>query len=269
MDIIIYFIMFLMGIFFGSFYTLAVYRIPLREDIVSKHSFCPNCKHKLGILDLIPVLSYIFLKGKCRYCGEKIRIRYLLLEILTGIVFVFVAISFNINLKNIELYKLVCLGLTFLYITALFIIAGIDKEKRNIQKSVLTYGFIISAIYIIYLYILGKINMYRYAIYLLIMLILVITDIYITRKNAKSNYTVDILMLCLMQILFTGEEVFVLTVIFTLITIAGTLILNKVKNNHKYVKKDEDTQKDIPIGIGLCASNVIALIIYNFITFCR
>lgn len=73
---------FIMGTFFGSFFTLAVYRIPLKKDITHEHSFCPNCNHKLGVLDLIPVFSYLFLQGKCRYCGEKVRIRYLLLEVL-------------------------------------------------------------------------------------------------------------------------------------------------------------------------------------------
>ena len=51
----------LLGIFFGSFFTLAVYRIPRKEDILIKHSYCPNCNHKLGFFDLFPVLSYIFL----------------------------------------------------------------------------------------------------------------------------------------------------------------------------------------------------------------
>ena len=83
MDAIFYIIIFIMGITFGSFYTLAVYRIPLHQDITHKRSYCPNCTHKLSFFDMIPILSYIFLGGKCRYCKQKIRIRYLLLEILT------------------------------------------------------------------------------------------------------------------------------------------------------------------------------------------
>ena len=74
MEIFIYLIIFIMGTFFGSFFTLAVYRIPLKQDILYTHSYCPTCKHKLTTLDLFPVFSYIVLKGKCRYCGEKIRI---------------------------------------------------------------------------------------------------------------------------------------------------------------------------------------------------
>ena len=76
-----------MGTVFGSFFTLAVYRIPLGINILYKHSFCPNCNTKLKFIDLIPILSYISLKGRCRYCGEKVRPRYLCLEILSGLVF--------------------------------------------------------------------------------------------------------------------------------------------------------------------------------------
>jgi len=73
LNIFFYIILFAMGITFGSFYTLALYRIPKRQDITHTHSYCPNCNHKLGFLDLIPVFSYIFLGAKCRYCKQKIR----------------------------------------------------------------------------------------------------------------------------------------------------------------------------------------------------
>ena len=84
MNIFLYAIIFIIGTFFGSFFTLAVYRIPKKEDILIKHSYCPNCNHKLGFFDLFPVFSYIFLGGKCRYCKDKIRPRYLILELLSG-----------------------------------------------------------------------------------------------------------------------------------------------------------------------------------------
>lgn len=83
---IIYILIFLIGIFFGSFSTLAIYRIPLKKNITHERSFCPSCGHKLNALDLIPLFSYIFLRGKCRYCGKKIGIRYFLIELFFGIV---------------------------------------------------------------------------------------------------------------------------------------------------------------------------------------
>ena len=129
MEIFFYIIIFMIGIAFGSFYTLAVYRIPLGLDITHEHSFCPNCKHKLGFLDLFPVFSYIFLRGKCRYCGMKIKPRYCILEVLSGLTFVAFTYSLNINLYNLEKEKLILLAFSALYFAGIFIIAGIDKEK--------------------------------------------------------------------------------------------------------------------------------------------
>ena len=64
MNIFFYIIIFIIGTLFGSFYTLAVYRIPLKQDITHTRSYCPKCNHKLNFLDLIPILSYIFFKEK-------------------------------------------------------------------------------------------------------------------------------------------------------------------------------------------------------------
>ena len=102
MEIILYALIFICGTLFGSFFTLAVYRIPLGEDILYKHSFCPNCKSKLHFKDLIPIVSYIALGGKCAYCGQKIRIRYLLLEILSGTVFLLFALSLKLEVLNLN-----------------------------------------------------------------------------------------------------------------------------------------------------------------------
>ena len=98
MDFILYILIFCIGTLFGSFFTLAVYRIPLGKDITHERSFCPNCNHRLEFLDLIPILSYICLGGKCRYCKQKIRPRYFLLEIMSGIVFVLFAMSLKLNI---------------------------------------------------------------------------------------------------------------------------------------------------------------------------
>ena len=172
MNTYFYIILFIMGTLFGSFYTLAMYRIPRNIDIIKKHSYCPNCNHKLGFFELIPVLSYIFLGGKCKECKQKIRIRYLLLEILGGISFVVLAIALKINIYTINIPIAIIYGITILYITAIILIAGIDKEYRKIDKRVLAYGIIISLIYMIYLYTVGETSIYRYAIYLAIYIIL-------------------------------------------------------------------------------------------------
>ena len=123
MDIFLYIIIFIMGTVFGSFFTLAVYRIPLKKDIIYERSFCPKCNHRLEFLDLIPVFSYIFLKGKCRYCGEKVRPRYLILELISGFVFLFTYISLNIDIINLDISKLIYfISFIFMYITIAIIV---------------------------------------------------------------------------------------------------------------------------------------------------
>lgn len=139
MNYIIYGLIFIMGTLFGSFFTLAVYRIPLGKNILYERSFCPNCNAKLQFKDLIPILSYISLGGKCRYCGQRVRIRYLLLEILSGITFLALALSLKLDFYNIDINKLIYFSFFILYIASLFIIAGIDKERKELQRSVLLF----------------------------------------------------------------------------------------------------------------------------------
>lgn len=120
---------FCIGTLFGSFFSLAIYRIPRKQDIMIKRSYCPKCKHDLGFLDLIPILSYIFRMGKCKYCKEKISPIYIILEISNGILFLFIYILF----KNIFITCLILL----IYIL-LFVCIGSKfmKKKMNDSKNI-------------------------------------------------------------------------------------------------------------------------------------
>ena len=249
MEIAIYILIFIMGSFIGSFLTLAVYRIPRKENIIYKHSYCPKCNHKLSVLDLFPIFSYVFLKGRCRYCKEKIRPRYLILEIISGIVFLLLAISFNFDFNNIYVHKIFLFIFTSLYFITLILIAGIDKENINIQKSVLIFALFMQAIYMIYLYVVGKANIYRYIMYLILIVILLIINKRIKKKTNKEKYVINILVLCSYISSFTNREIFILTVAIGLVFIA----ISEIKN------------KKIPIGFYLCMSNIAIVLINNFL----
>ena len=80
-------IVFLMGTIFGSFFNVVVYRIPLEKGIVKGRSFCPKCETQLKALDLVPVISQLLLKNKCRYCKGKISLRYPAVELATGLLY--------------------------------------------------------------------------------------------------------------------------------------------------------------------------------------
>lgn len=147
MNTFLYIILAVIGTIFGSFFTLAVYRIPRKENIIYVRSHCTSCNHRLEFLDLIPVLSYIFLGGKCRYCKEPIIPRYLLLELLSGAVFLLIALAMNITVYS-TIADFVIYGYTVLIVSILCIIMGIGK---NINMSVILLGFLIRTIYLVFI----------------------------------------------------------------------------------------------------------------------
>ena len=81
MIIISYIFMFIIGAVFGSFFGVVATRLPENKSIIRPNSYCPKCKHKLEPIDLIPIISYLMVKGRCRYCHKRISIFYPLIEI--------------------------------------------------------------------------------------------------------------------------------------------------------------------------------------------
>lgn len=249
MELFFIFMLFIMGTVFGSFFTLAVYRIPLGLDITHERSFCPNCNHRLEFWDLIPVFSYIFLGGKCRYCGKPVRIRYLLLEVTSGCVFVVAYFVMHLNFPFFEVSDIAkMISFVMFYITNA-IILGIDKEYININKKVLLFGFITQIIYILYLYAFESINMYRYGIYLILIIFLVIFDKILLKKYSKNYYLIQIFMLLI-------YELFVINNIrIFIIAICGSGVIYFI---YKLIKKNK-----IPIGFCISLSSVIAVLVGN------
>lgn len=254
--------MFIMGAFFGSFFTLAVYRLPLKKDITHERSFCPNCNHRLEAWDLVPIFSYLFLGGKCRYCSQKIKIRYLLLEVLSGIVFVLAYLSYNMTYPFLEFFKTINLiAFIFMYII-LAIIAGIDKEKVIIQKNVLMVGFCINLIYNTYLYyglmlqnvlevniniVLSILALVLYGAYLHIVSSKDVQDEE-KPKVEKRRYILDIIMILLYIFLNTNTKILIGVIL-------GLSILVIIL---KLMKKEK-----IPMAFIICILTVILNLVYN------
>ena len=261
MNIFLYIIIFIIGSLFGSFFTLAVYRIPKKQDIIHTHSYCPNCNHKLGLLDLFPIISYIALGGKCRYCKEKIRPRYFILEILSGTLFILFAFLIGISFETLTLLKIIDFSFIALYLTFIILLAGIDKENRKIEKGVSVYGIIISIMYMIYLCIVEPTNIYRYAIYLILYIIILIFDTLTLKKFAKSSYLTGILLMLITMVIFTNELITATSIIITLLAISIYILINKLKEKtNKQKKSDKEIAKQISIGFYLGVSNILALI---------
>ena len=261
MEILIYIIIFIIGSLFGSFYTLAVYRIPKRQDITHTRSYCPNCDHKLGFFDMFPILSYIFLGGKCRYCKQKISPRYILLEIFSGATFVAIFYLMEINIYTITIPQMCKFALFALYITFVFLTIGIDKENRKIENPVSVYGIIISLMYIAYLCIVEKANIYRYAIYIVFYILVLILDTITLKKFAKSKYINGVLLTVITMAIFTKETIALLTIEFTALIVTFYMLLKKIKSlKNVSLKTETKIGSNLPIAFYLGIANIITLI---------
>lgn len=268
MEVEFYILIFVIGTLFGSFYTLAVHRIPKKQDIIYTHSYCPKCNNKLGFFELIPILSYLFLGGKCRHCKEKIRPRYLIIELLSGILFLVIVMLMHITINDLTIIDIAQLGFISLYITFIILVCGIDKENRKIEKSVTIYGIIISILYMAYLCIVEGPNIYRYGIYLLIYSIILIFDTVTLKIHAKNTYVNEILFMIITMAIFTGEYVTGSSLVLTLLIIAIYLIIYKIKNK-KSKFLDKEIVNQMPIGFYLGTSNLIWLLFilfYNYVS---
>ncbi len=112
---------FIIGLCIGSFLNVVILRALSGESIVFPASKCPKCQHPLKWWHNIPILSYILLRGKCGFCGEKISIQYPIIELLTGIAFILVFLKFGLTINTL---------FAFVITSLLIVLAGTDwKEK--------------------------------------------------------------------------------------------------------------------------------------------
>ncbi len=127
-------IFFVVGLFFGSFFLVLGMRGPTNDNIITGRSRCDRCMHELKWYELIPVLSFIIQGGKCNYCKNKISLDHLLIEIITGLLFLFGYIKYGITYN------------TFIYIIAIsigLIIFISDLKHMIILDSPLIIGSIL------------------------------------------------------------------------------------------------------------------------------
>ena len=127
-DIISGLFLFIIGTLFGSFYNVVIYRIPKGMTVAKGRSMCPSCNQTLHAIDLFPIFSWLFLKGKCRHCGEKISPRYLIIEFISGCLFVLAYITQGFTVGLI-LYAA--------FWSMLLIVTMIDFDEMVISEHVL------------------------------------------------------------------------------------------------------------------------------------
>lgn len=131
---LIYAIVFLFGSSIGSFINVIVYRLPRGLSPVAGRSFCPSCSHALSPLDMLPVLGWALLGGRCRYCHERVSPRYPLVEAAVGLLAVAFAVKFWLGWAML---------VAFLLAAAVVAVALIDLDTMTIPDSlIVTIGLL-------------------------------------------------------------------------------------------------------------------------------
>ena len=158
-----FYLVFIFGLVFGSFLNVVVYRLKSGEPIGLSRSFCPYCKTTLKWYDLVPLLSFIYLRGRCRYCRKKISWQYPIVEILSGLIWVIVAYKINFqffptfqsgssisqpNLGNLGEIGTIFIFLYYIFIlSSLLVIAVYDFKWRIIPDKIIYPAIVVVLIF--------------------------------------------------------------------------------------------------------------------------
>lgn len=131
---------FVLGLILGSFFNVCIYRIPKGESIAFPPSHCTSCDNEIKWYDLIPVISYIILRGRCRHCGQNISVRYPIIELITGLLYLGIYIEYGMTIGTLKYIVLVSL---------LIIIGMIDFDTTDVYDSTIIAGAAAGVIFVI------------------------------------------------------------------------------------------------------------------------
>ena len=125
---------FVLGTIIGSFLNVCIVRIPKNQSVIISGSKCVSCEKKLSAIDLVPLLSFVWLRGKCRHCGATVSWRYFAVELLTGLIFAMVFARYGVEWQTI---------LYFILASLLIVASFIDYEHRIIPNGLIIAGFVV------------------------------------------------------------------------------------------------------------------------------
>jgi leader peptidase (prepilin peptidase)/N-methyltransferase len=129
---------FALGLAFGSFLNVCIYRLPLGKSVVAPRSACPHCEKFIPLYDNLPVLSWLLLRGKCRNCKEPISPRYLIVELLTGLMFLGCYSHFGLTFAMLK-----CIVLGYLLLGLICT----DAETKLLPDSLTLPGLVLGILF--------------------------------------------------------------------------------------------------------------------------
>lgn len=234
----IYAIIFILGLLIGSFMNVCIYRIPRGESIYYPPSHCTYCGKRIKPYDMIPIVSFIFLLGKCRYCKKKISPVYPALELTNAALYVSLYYIYGLNM---EFFKYA------VFVSISIVIGFIDYRTENVYLNTILFGTVSGILFLIYDAInYMNITTYIYGAALGASILIVI----IILTHAMGTGDAEICFLCG---LFCGVKLtlFILFLSFIIGGTAGVLLVTAKK------KKRTDY---IPFGPSIAAASIISVI---------
>lgn len=231
---------FIYGLIIGSFLNVCIYRIPRGESIVVTSSHCTCCSKKIKFYDLIPVVSYIILKGKCRYCKSNISIRYPIIEVITGLIY----------LSIFQVYGLSLISLKYIILMSFFIVISIiDYETQDIFFMTTYPCIIIGILFSIFGKYFFNDNLNSYLIGFLVSAAIIGFFVLITKGRGMAAGDIEIAAICGV---FLGVE-------SSLVTIALAFVIGTIYSVFLLVVKGKSRKEPVAFGPFLFMGSLIAL----------
>jgi leader peptidase (prepilin peptidase)/N-methyltransferase len=137
LQILFYILTALLGLAFGSFLNVCIFRIPKHESIVFGRSHCMECGGEIEARDLVPLFSYIFLRGQCRKCSAKISLRYPLVELLNALLWLAALWAFGITP-----YAFICMA----FISGIIVVSFIDFDTKLVPIEPILFIFAVGVV---------------------------------------------------------------------------------------------------------------------------
>ncbi|WP_426349778.1 prepilin peptidase [Alloiococcus sp. CFN-8] len=179
------FLVTIFGLIMGSFLNVCISRIPAGESIAFPPSHCSYCGARLKSLDLIPVMSYGLLKGRCRYCSEKLSIEYPAMELFCALLYISVYLAFGLSYQLVK-------GIAFVSIA--LVIGAIDFKTQEVYTSTTITGGIVGIAFIIFEVLAHNVNPLSYIAGGIISAIFIGLIVYITRGMGEGD--IEIAAIC-------------------------------------------------------------------------
>lgn len=237
-----YLVVLITGLCIGSFLNVCIYRVPLEESIAFPGSHCFNCGYELKWYDLVPVLSYALLMGKCRKCKEKISMQYPLIEIANGLLYVAVFFKFGYSIDTLKFMTLVSL---------MIVIGMIDFKTKYVFTSTTIVGVIVGIVFIIVNWIITKEFPKDNVIGAIVGFVPIFLIVVTTHGMGEGD--ADIALLCG---IFLGAKQTAIMLFFAIILggiVAGIILLLKLK----------DKKGEMAFGPYLAIGSIISLFFGN------